>query len=231
MEQRAVNAQYNVTAPGSMAQRVAHHVRRKMFTTFMSTLRPEAHEELLDIGVTSDESYSGSNYFEELYPVKAKITAAGIDDARFLETRYPGVRFVNANIIDLPFADGSYDIVHAAAVWEHVGSRANQRRALAECLRVARRAVCMTTPNRWFPIELHTATPVLHWLPHSVYRRIYRAIRLEFFADEANLNLLRLGEIKAMARAHPDWRFAYRRARLLGWTSNLILFAERRSVA
>lgn len=230
MAQVAVNAQYNVTAPESLAQRVATHVRRKMFATFMVEARPRPDEKLLDIGVTSDQTYEGSNYLEQLYPYKDRVTAAGIDDAGFLEVRYPGMRFIEANILDLPFPDAAFDVVHSAAVWEHVGSRANQTRALAECLRVARRIVCLTTPNRWFPIELHTAMPLLHWLPHRVYRRLYRALGLAFFAEESNLNLLTMREIKAMATAHPGWRFTYKRGWLLGWPSNLILFAERRAV-
>lgn len=227
MAELAVNAQYNVTAPDSLAQRVAHHVRRQMFATFMKTVDPGEDETVLDIGVTSDQSFAGSNYFEELYPYKGQVTAAGVDDARFLESRYPGIRFIEANILDLPFADGAFDIVHVAAVWEHVGSRDAQRQALAECLRVARRAVCLTTPNRWFPVELHTAMPLLHWLPPRLYRRIYRMIGLSFFAEEANLNLLDAGDIRAMTAAHLGWRFGHAHGRLLGLASNLILFADR----
>jgi ubiquinone/menaquinone biosynthesis C-methylase UbiE len=223
-----VNAQYNISAPESLAQRAATRVRRTMFETFMQVLQPRPQESVLDIGVTSDQTYDASNYFELLYPHKARITAAGIDDASFLETRYPGVRFVEADICAMQFADGEFDLVHSAAVWEHVGSRANQQRALSECLRVARRGVCLTTPNRWFPIELHTQMPVLHWLPHRVYRALYRRLGLGFFADEANLNLLTMRELKAMATVHPEWRFTWRTGRLLGWPSNLILFAERR---
>ena len=223
-----VNAQYNIAAPDSLAQRAATRVRRAMFNVFMEVLKPRADELALDVGVTSDQSYEASNYFEEYYPWKANITAAGIDDASFLEAQYPGVKFVTANICAMPFADKSFDLVHSAAVWEHVGSRANQATMLAECLRVARRGVCLTTPNRWFPIELHTQMPLLHWLPARIYRRLYTKLGLGFFAKEENLNLLTLSDIKQLAGKHPDWSFTYRVGRLLFWPSNLILFAERR---
>lgn len=227
MTEKAVNAQYNVAAAESLAQRTATRVRRQMFGYFMEAIQSGPEDIVLDVGVTSDRTYEASNYFEMLYPYKSRITAAGIDDASFLEELYPGVRFAEANILDLPFADGSFDIVHSAAVWEHVGSRANQQRMLRECLRVARRAVCLTTPNRWFPIELHTQTPLLHWLPPSLYRWAYKKLGLSFFAKEENLNLLSLGDIKRMAADHPDWRFRYKKVPLMGFTSNLILFAER----
>lgn len=225
--EKAVNAQYNVAAAESLSQRVATSVRRRMFSYFIATLRPRPEETVLDVGVTSDQTYEASNYFEELYPHKSRITAAGIDDASFLETQYPGVRFVEANILNLPFEDGSFDILHSAAVWEHVGSRSNQQKMLHECLRVARRAVCLTTPNRWFPIELHTQMPLLHWLPPGIYRPIYAKLGLSFFSKEENLNLLSLGDIKSFAQAHPDWRFSYKKVPLLGFTSNLVLFAEK----
>ena len=64
----------------------------------------------------------------------------------------------------MPFADGEFDIVFSNAVIEHVGGREQQRRFVEESLRVARRAF-VTTPNRWFPVEVHTRLPLVHWLP------------------------------------------------------------------
>ena len=47
-----------------------------------------------------------------------------------------------------------------------------------------------TTPNRWFPVELHTFLPFLHWLPDARYRAVLRRLGHAYFADVANLNLL-----------------------------------------
>src|SRR4051812_13928548 len=77
------NAQYNVAAPDSLSIRVATRVRSEMFGAFMAALGPGPEDMVLDVGVTSDQTYSSSNYFEALYPWKARITAAGLDDARF----------------------------------------------------------------------------------------------------------------------------------------------------
>ena len=35
----------------------------------------------------------------------------------------------------------------------------------------------LTTPNRWFPIELHTRLPLVHWLPRSASDRAYDLMR------------------------------------------------------
>ena len=66
---------------------------------------------------------------------------------------------------DLPFADGEFDLGFSNAVVEHVaGGREGQRRFVHELCRVSG-SVFVTTPNRWFPLEVHTLLPFVHWLP------------------------------------------------------------------
>jgi len=224
---REPNAQLNVAVPGSFSVRIAACVRRRMFDVFLQTFTPEETDTALDIGATSDQSYESSNYFEALYPFKDRLTACGLDDASFLEWQYPGLRFVSADVIALPFADASFDLVHSSAVIEHVGSRTRQRQMLAEVLRVARRGVYLTTPNRWFPVEFHTQLPLLHWLPAALYRPLFRLLGYGFFAQESNLNLLSPRTLSRLAIGFPGWRFEIRKQRLLGLTSNVLLIARR----
>ena len=186
-----------------------------------------ASETILDVGVTSDRTYESSNYLEAWYPNKGAITAAGIDDAHFLEELYPGVKFVHANGLDLPFQDSSFDVVHASAVLEHVGSRDNQARFIGECARVARRAVFLTTPNRWFPMEFHTVLPLLHWLPAPLFRASLRRTRFRFFALEENLNLLSASDLGRLVRSVGGFEFRVNGVTLAGWTSNLLLVGHR----
>jgi methyltransferase family protein len=221
------NAQYSLAATDSLSVRVAARVRRRIFDTFMQQLDPMPRETVLDVGVASDQSYIHSNYFELYYPFRTQITAAGIDNARFLEALFPGVKFVYADVLDMPFNDDAFDLVHSSAVLEHVGSFENQAKMVAECLRVARRGVCLTTPNRWFPIELHTQLPLIHWLPKRTCRAIFRGLGYGFFADEANLNLMSRTELRDIIAQFKGWRFQIVSTRLLGWSSNLMLFAHR----
>ena len=58
------------------------------------------------------------------------------------------------------------------AVVEHVGDRERQSRFVSEALRVGR-SVFLTTPNRWFPVEVHTRLPLVHWLPERAAHRAY----------------------------------------------------------
>jgi len=223
-----VNAQYNVARPGSLPARLAHYQRRKMFAAFLAAARPTEADTILDIGATSDRSYDHSNYLEAWYPHKHRITAAGIDEgARFLEDLYPGVTFTAANGLDLPFADDSFDVVHSSAVLEHVGSRDQQAQFLRECWRVARKAVFVTTPNRWFPVEFHTVLPLVHWLPPEVFRRLLVMTGREFFAREENLNLMSRRNLSAAAEAAGIRLHRVAGSRLAGWTTNLLLAAAK----
>ena len=221
------NGQYNVAAPKSLSQRIASYQRRAMYRRFLKDAGVRSSDTILDVGVTSDRTYESSNYLEAWYPYKSKITATGIEDANFLEELYPGVKFVYADGLDLPFDDCSFDIVHSSAVLEHVGSRENQSRFVAECARVARRAVFLTTPNRWFPIEVHTVLPVMHWLPTSLFRAALLRTRFRFFAFEENLNLLSSSELNRLIYSLTDFEFRVSGVTLAGWTSNLLLIGHR----
>jgi hypothetical protein len=218
-------------APGSLPTRISKHQRRKMFGAFLQALNPSDADSVLDVGVTGDQDHDHTNYFEALYPHKSRITATGLEDASFLERLYPGMRFVQADGLDLPFPDKSYDYVHSSAVIEHVGSCERQAAFLRELWRVARGGIFVTTPNRWFPIEVHTILPVIHYLPPKAFRACLRALGNEFFADEANLNLMSRTSLWRAAQVAGLESFEIQTVPLAGWPSNLLLIARRPRLA
>ena len=222
------NAQYNVADPSSLSVRIAAQARRRMYEHFVKKTAIQPGETLLDVGVTSDQSYESSNYVEAWYPYKDKITAVGLDDAAFLEQTYPGLTYRRADGRSLPFADDSFDVVHSSAVLEHVGSTENQRAFIAELTRVAKRVVFLTTPNRWFPVEFHSVLPLVHWLPRPWFRRVLRDTKYSFFASEDNLNLLSRNDILRLCRELPDCSIAVEALRTLGMSSNLLVTIEKR---
>lgn len=200
MSDAATKGQYQYQ--GSLVgiiERVSDSMRRKMFDRFMQELGPTEATTIIDVGVTDDQRLD-SNFFERLYPYKTKLTAVGMEDASFLETQYPGIKFVKADGLGLPFEDKSFDLAVSFAVIEHVGSNANQRAFIKELCRVGKR-VCLTMPNRWYPIEFHTILPLIHWLPPETFRRLLRILGKPFFSTEENLNLL--GEKDLMAMVEP----------------------------
>src|SRR5215468_1671055 len=222
------NAQYNVAAAGSLPVRIAAHQRRTMSSRFMLDTGVAAQERILDVGVTSDRTYEASNYLEAWYPYKQMVTAVGIDDASFLGGQYPGMSFVMADGLRLPFQDQTFDVVHSSAVIEHVGSLARQCAFVAECCRVTRRAVFVTTPNRWFPVEFHTVLPLVHWLPKEIFRSLMRLTGREFFAEERNLNLMTASTLSGLASENRDFTHKVSSVSLAGWPSNLLLNMHRR---
>jgi hypothetical protein len=74
------NAQFNFADPDSLAVRVATKVRQDLFRMFISEMKPAITDYILDVGVTSDQSYSSSNYFEALYPYKDRVVTVGLQN-------------------------------------------------------------------------------------------------------------------------------------------------------
>jgi Methyltransferase domain len=226
MAERQPNKQLNLTVPGSLPVRIGSYQRRRMYERFLSKTKVDVVDKILDVGVSVDVTYETSNYLEQWYPDKSAITAVGLDDAAHLERLY-GVRFVRANGLHLPFRDSAFDVVHSSAVLEHVGSFRNQISFVQECCRVARRWVFLTTPNRWFPVEFHTVLPIVHWLPKRAFRVLMRATGYSFFADENNLNLLSMKEVRAICARVNGFVFEVSSVSLLGWPSNILLTGRR----
>ena len=164
--------------------------RRKMFAQFMKLCNPDAESEILDLGTTPDMKLADSNYLEKLYPWKERITCASIEDCSALVDEYGLKGYVhNTPKEKLPFRDKEFDILFCSAVLEHCGTRNDQKFFLEECLRVADKAF-ITTPYRFFPVEMHTFVPFLHWLPWKWFQRAVSPIHKGFWSDINNLNLL-----------------------------------------
>jgi SAM-dependent methyltransferase len=166
---------------------VSMRSRRRKLELFLDELQPTADTSVLDVG--ADELAFGEghgcgtlNFFEEHYPWPERTTALGLHDGAGFRARYPTIRYVQGDACALPFADGEFDIVFSNAVIEHVGGRKRQRQLVAEALRVGRRAF-ITTPNRRFPIEVHTRLPLVHWLPDGVAHPFYSAAGKSFATE------------------------------------------------
>jgi hypothetical protein len=170
-----------VSVAAALAERASLANRRRKLRLFMDTVHPTAETTIVDVGV-ADAPFGAEagqgytyNFFEALYPWRERITAVSdVPLERFAES-FPEIRRVVGDGRDLPFRDGEFDVAFSNAVVEHVGSRDDQRRFVHELCRVAGR-VFVTTPNRLFPLEVHTLVPFVHWLPQRHADRVFATL-------------------------------------------------------
>lgn len=213
----------------SFASRIALRARRKIYDRFVSFAGTDPGRRILDLGTTPDTSLPDSNFLELWYPNRTDITMASIEDCTLLETVFPQTKFVRIKLDQpLPFPNADFDIGFSSAVLEHVGGTERQLFFLKELLRTCR-SVFLTTPDRAFPIEVHTFLPILHWMPKRIHRQLLSLIGQTFWASESNLNLLTRRDLSWLvtealrATGRPD-RWSISSHRLLGLSSNLILW-------
>jgi hypothetical protein len=188
---------YRQIAPNSVAERLLVAARRRIFRDFMTQMRPLPADQILDLGV-SDVVSDGANVFERSYPHQSKITACGLGAGLQFKNSFPLVRYVQIEPnVRLPFDDGSFEIATTNAVLEHAGNVENQLLLARELCRVARR-VFIIVPNRFFPIEHHTALPFVHY-QDGAFRIACRIAGKSEWAREENLILMTPQRLRNLA--------------------------------
>lgn len=214
-----------------LATQVALRARHRMYRRFLTLARVTPDDRILDLGVTPDTRLPDSNFLERWYPHRHNITMASHEPCGHLEALFPGTTFVQITPHQaLPFATQAFDIGFSSAVLEHVGSSAHQLSFLQELLRTAH-SVFLTTPDRVFPMELHTFLPLVHWLPKPWHRQLLTWLRQPFWAAEANLNLLTRRDLarlvtEALHRTGRQAEWIIVPHRLMGMSSNLLLWVR-----
>lgn len=213
---------YEVAPPASVAERMLVMARDRIYRDLIDRMRPTPACRILDVGV-SDVLTDGANVLERSYRFPRKITACGLGGCVEFRHRYPDVdyRQIEANK-PLPFADRSFDIATSNAVLEHVGSHENQKFFISELARVANR-VFISVPNRYFPIEHHTAVPFMHYTDRG-FRIACSTLRKSSWADEQNLILLTRKKLWRLVADMPrSVTVGYTGLRMGPFSSNLYL--------
>lgn len=212
---------YRKLLPTAVWRRLLATQQGEIYQHFVDRFPPDSEESVLNIGVNADLKERHQYFLESRYPYLENVVACGLESDEHYRRLFPEATYERVSRGEsLPYAEGHFDLAFCSAVVEHVGSRDNQRAFIEEVLRVSKKAF-FTTPNRWYPFDLHTQLPLLHYLPGRVYRPIYRLLGFEFFSREENLNLL---DRKALASLVPEDReFGIRTHKFLGLPSNLLL--------
>ena len=183
-----------------LAARASLWNRKRKLALFLEELRPGPETTIVDVGVgdTGFDTEPGvalsHNFFEAMYPWPERITAVSDVPLPNFAQEFPEIAPVTASGTNLPFEDDSFDIAFSNAVLEHVGGREEQRRFVHELCRVAPE-VFVSTPNRRFPLEVHTLMPFLHWLPRGARDRAFAALRRDAWEGVELLNRRELLEL------------------------------------
>lgn len=204
-----------------IADRLADKNRLKKYNHFIRYYSPDSSARILDVGASEDEYRPAANIIEKKYPFPQKITALGIEKYIGFRKRYPMVRAVNYTGGKFPFSDDEFDIVWCNAVLEHVGDRAMQRQFFEEIARVGKKAF-VTTPNRYFPFELHTKIFLLHYLPKKYFDKILKLCGKSWAAGDY-MHLLSLSEIRGILKDCGITQYKIARNRILGFTVDFII--------
>jgi len=206
----------------SLARRVALIGRTRMFDHFMTTMRPTDKTTILDFGV-SEATHEIANMLEARFPYPSNITCVGIGDGHEVRAAYPQVayRSIEPNVA-LPFAAKTFDIAYSNAVFEHLATDDLRRFFLRELLRVARR-IYISVPNRWFPVEHHTALPLVHFAP-ALFRRLTRNGKHAFWSEASNLSFLGKSELRRLAPESAGLKLAYTGITAGPFSSNITIF-------
>lgn len=215
---------YECVKPKSFASQLLLAARRRIYHDLLRLCSPKVSDTILDVGV-SDVICDGANIFERRYPYPEKVTAVGIGEGAAFRAAFPGVNYVRIEPnAGLPFDDGSFDIAMSNAVLEHVGSRENQEFFIKELFRVAR-AVFISIPNRYFPVEHHTAIPFLHFWD-GPFRVACRALGKTEWALQSNLILMSRNLLCELLPPGTDACIGYTGLWLGPLSSNIYVYAQ-----
>ena len=202
--------------------RVMRRSRKRRMERCAATFSITPATRVLDVGGTP------ANW--QLLDSPPRVTLANMPRAR--APLPPGFECVFADGCRLPFADQSFDLVFSNSVIEHVGERVRQASFAAEIRRVGRR-YWVQTPNRWFPIEPHLLTPLVHFLPRAMQSALVRRWTVwsalekptedrRAFYIEHYLRDIRLLGPSAFRKLFPGGRLL--RERWMGLTKSLVMF-------
>jgi hypothetical protein len=94
-------------------------------------------------------------------------------------------------------------------------------------IKLSKKYIIITTPNRFFPVEVHTKLPLIHWLPKKIFRKILLFLHMDYFAKEKNLNLLSIIELKRILdNFSREISYKIYTIRFIGFVSNFLVICN-----
>jgi hypothetical protein len=210
----------------SLAYKISAVNRNRKWDIFLREICPNPELHVLDVGFSENEYSPTDNYIEKYYPYPEMLTALGVNTPNMFKERYPKIKAFQYDGNVFPFGDKEFDVCWSNAVIEHVGNFDKQQFFLSEVKRVASKAF-LTTPNKLFPIEVHTRTPLLHYFPKKIFDSYLRLIG-KTWATGNYMNLLSINDIQRLLTKAGIGNYRIIENKLLGFTMDFIIIFEYR---
>ena len=182
--------------------------------------------EVLDIGTTNDTKNKSSNFIvKNLKNVKNfySISDQLITSSFFKKTLQ---KSITENFSEYEIENLKSDLVISNATIEHVGNYDNQKAMINNMIKLSKKMIIISTPNRYHPLEFHTKIPFIHWLPKNIHRKILKNIKLTFFSKEENLNLLSKSDLSSFVE-NEKVKSEFKYIKFLFFKSNLIFIGKK----
>jgi hypothetical protein len=205
--------------------------REKKHQQFVTFCNPKKMDLVLDVGVQDKQYKASDNFFEQNYPYKKNITALGVEELTNFSKRYPNVKAVTYDGKFFPFDDGQFDFVWSNAVVEHVGGFDRQLLFISELIRVAKKKIVFTTPDRCFPFEIHTRLPLVHWFPRNISNWFYIKSGNKFAAGDYMYLLTKKDLVKILdkiKKKNNSIHFEIKKNRIFGFSSTFTVLINKK---
>ena len=179
----------------------------------------------LDIGTTNDDKNASSNtVIKNIKNIKKfKCISDQMVNSDFFYKKLK--KSITEEFSKNELYEFSSDLVISNATIEHVGGALKQRKMIENIIKLTKKIFIITTPNRYYPIELHTKIPLIHWFPKATYRKILNFLGMPFYANEENLNLLSVNELKKLLNNHIT-TYEVKFLKLFFFRSNIIIIGR-----
>ncbi len=200
--------------------------REEIFHIIKKEFDANLDKDLLDVGTTSSLEEHENHILKNFYD-KLNISCLSNLELTSLKEIYPNIKTFIGDARKMNFTDNSFDLVVSNATIEHVGSSINQIEFIKECIRVSKKKIIISTPNRFYPIEFHTKLPLIHYLKKNLHRKILNYLGEDFLSKEENLNLLSKRDIVNFCTSLKIKNFKIKCVNLFAIPSNYILIIEK----
>ncbi len=125
----------------------------------------------------------GRGYLANLLSENNKVTGCDIVITDDLKKKFPKVKFISANIEELPFKDKEFDVVVTTHTLEHVK---NLGRSVSEVRRVAKEKLIIVVPKQRpykYTFSLHTQFFPYTWSLESAFGFRKGATKIQYLGD------------------------------------------------